>query len=329
MTARVKNVQLKLALLALLFFSSDALFAQRIKNESVIRNVSSDHYFRLYYENDFITMIDYYYTSGMNIELVSPSLKKNLLNKVFFRVAGSKMKYGLALDHYAFTPLHIINDEILYGDRPYAGCISVSSFQTAIDERRRRRISTSLALGIIGPATQWKSVQTFLHKHVIAAPQPMGWDHQIKNDLILNYKVNFEKNVIGTNFFILNADVEAAAGTINDKLSTGLSIMLGKFNDPYKFSARPVNKWQLYVFGHSFFSAVAYDATLQGGMLNKKSPYTISNAQMERFTLQHQIGLVAHHKKISIELSESFLSKEFKTGRSHIWGGLGIGIDLK
>jgi hypothetical protein len=36
-----------------------------------------------------------------------------------------------------------------------------------------------------------------------------------------------------------------------------------------------------------------------------------------------------HHKKFSLELSESFLSKEFKTGRRHIWGGIGIGFELK
>lgn len=265
----------------------------------------------------------------MNLELVKPSFKKNPLNKIFFGVPGAKMKYGLGLDHYAFTPLHIVNHEILYGDRPYAGCISVNSFRIATDEKKRRRISTSLVLGLIGPATQWEPVQTFLHKHVIAAPQPQGWDHQIANDLILNYKVNLEKNLIGEEFFMLNGNAEAVAGTMNDKLSAGLSLMIGNMNDPYKASSASENKWQVYVFGHSFVSAIGYDATLQGGVFNKKSPYTLSASEINRFTLQNQIGLMIHRRNISIELSESFLSREFKTGRSHIWGGLGIGIDLK
>lgn len=266
----------------------------------------------------------------MNLELVKPFFQKNPLNKVFFGVPGAKMKYGLALDHYAFTPLHIVNDEILYGERPYAGCISVNTFRVATDEKKRRRISTSLVLGVVGPVTQWEPVQTFLHKHVIAAPQPQGWDHQIANDLILNYKVNLEKNLIREDFFMLNGNVEAVAGTMNDKLSTGVSLMIGSMNDPYKSSSSVSDgKWQVYVFGHSFVSAVGYDATLQGGVFNKKSPYTLSGSEINRFTLQNQIGLMIHRRNISIELSESFLSKEFKTGRSHIWGGLGIGIDLK
>jgi hypothetical protein len=329
MAVFVKKVPPKLYLLLFILFFFTTLFAQRIKNENVVRNIPSDHYFRFYYENDFITIIDYYYTSGMNIELVKPALKKNPLNKVFFLVPGAQIKYGLALDHYAFTPLHIRNEEILYGDRPYAGCLSVNSFQIATDEKKRRRISTSLVLGIIGPATQWESLQTFLHKRLIAAPQPMGWDHQIKNDIILNYKVNFEKNLIGSRSFMLNGNAETVAGTMNDKLSAGLSVMIGELNDPYKFSPVSAKTWEFYVFGHSFVSAIGYDATLQGGMLNKKSPYTLPDSEINRFTLQSQVGIVMHHKKISVELSESFLSKEFKTGRSHVWGGIGIGIDLK
>ena len=329
MAVRVKNVHLKLIFSLLIVLSFHNLFAQRIWNESIIRNIASDHYFRFYYENDFITIIDYYYTSGMNIELVKPSFQKNPLNKIFFGVPGAKMKYGLALDHYAFTPLHIVEEEILYGDRPYAGCISVNSFRIATDEKKRKRISTSLILGLIGPATQWESLQTFLHKHVIAAPQPKGWDHQIKNDLILNYKVNLEKNLIGENFFYLNGNAEAVAGTMNDKLSAGLSLMIGKVNDPYNSALVPDANWQLYFFGQSIISAVGYDATLQGGVINRKSPYILPASAINRVTWQNQIGLMLRYKKVFIELSESFLSKEFKTGRSHIWGGLGIGVDLK
>lgn len=325
----LKNVWLRLSLFFVLTFLCIDSFAQRIENESIIRTIHADHYFRFYYENDFVALTDYYYTSGMNIELVKPALKKNPLNKIFFGLPGSKMKYGFALDQYAFTPLHIIYSDILYGDRPYAGCISVNSFRIAMDEKRRQQISTSLVLGLIGPATYWKSVQTFLHKRLIPAPQPKGWDHQIQNDLILNYKVDVEKNLIKSNSFLLNGNVEAVAGTMNDKLSTGLSVMIGKMNDPFQSYETLTKKWELYFFGHSFINAVGYDASLQGGMINRKSPYTLSGSELNRFTFQNQIGLMFHHKKFSLELSESFLSKEFKSGLRHIWGGIGLGFELK
>jgi lipid A 3-O-deacylase len=329
MAVRLKNVYLKLICSLLIGFLFYDLQAQRIENESVIRNLSSDHYFRFYFENDFVTLIDYYYTSGMNLELVKPSFQKNPLNKIFFGIPGAKMKYGLAMDHYAFTPLHIVEDEISYGDRPYAGCISVNSFRIATDEKKRRRISTSLILGMVGPVAGWKQAQTFLHKHVVAAPQPKGWDYQIVNDFILNYKVNLEKNLMNKGSFMLTSNAEAIAGTMNDKLGGGLSLMIGKMNDPYKLPSTTGKKWECYVFGRSFVSGVAYDATLQGGMFNKTSPYTLAASKIKKITLQNQIGAILQYKKISVELSESFLSPEFEGGRSHIWGGLGIGIELK
>jgi lipid A 3-O-deacylase len=326
----LRKVIQKILLLPFILVSLADLFGQRIENESVIRGIHTDHYFRFYYENDFIALTDYYYTSGMNIELVKPSFKKNPLNKVFFRLPRAKMKYGLALDHYAFTPVRIIYSDILYGDRPYAGCISLNSFRIAMDEKRRQQISTSLILGLIGPATFWKPVQTVLHKNLIPAPQPKGWDNQIQNDLILNYKVNLEKNFIRSNSFLLNGNIETIVGTMNDKLSTGLSLMIGKMNDPFQsYETREMQNWELYFFSRSFVNAIGYDATLQGGVFNKKSPYTLSGSEINHFTFQNQIGLMFHHKKFSLELSESFLSKEFKTGRRHIWGGIGIGFELK
>lgn len=330
MFIRLRHELQRYLLISVICFASTDLIAQRIENESVIRGIHADHYFRFYYENDFIAVTDYYYTSGMNIELVKPSFKKNPLNKVFFGLPGSKMKYGLALDHYAFTPLSITDSDISYGDRPYAGCISVNSFRIATNEKKRQQISTSLVLGLIGPDTYWKPVQTFLHKHLVPAPQPKGWNYQIQNDLILSYKVNVEKNLIKSNSFLLNGNVEGVAGTMNDKLSTGLSIMIGKMNDPFQsYETHEKKKWELYFFGHSFVNAIAYDATLEGGMLDRKDPYTLSASQVNRFTLQNQIGLMFHHKKFSLEFSESFLSKEFKTGLRHIWGGVGIGFELK
>lgn len=313
----------------LFFFGVAAnVYAQRIRNESILRSINSNHYFRFYYENDFVALTDYYYTSGMNIELVHPAFKENPLNKIFFRMPNANMKYGLALDHYAFTPTHIYNSDILYGDRPYAGCISINSFRIATNESKRQQVSTSLILGLMGPATFWKPVQTVLHKNLIPAPTPKGWDHQIANNLILNYKLGIEKNFVRSRSVFVNGTIEAVAGTMNNKLSTGISLMLGKMADPFQAQAER-RKCELYFFGHSFASAIGYDASLQGGMFNRPNQYTVSTSQINRFVLQNQIGVMYHHNKFSLELSESLLSKELKKGRRHIWGGIGIGLELK
>lgn len=306
------------------------LSAQRIKNLSAVRNISSDHYFQFYMDNDFIGGTDYYYTAGMNVELVKPSFRKNPLNKLFFRLPEAKFKYGIALDQYAFTPTHIVYDSILYGDRPYAGCLSINSFRIATNEKRKWRIENSFRIGLIGLPSLCKALQIRLHKSLIPAPQPKGWDNQIKTDLILNYKLNIEKNFIGGKYFLLNGTAGAIAGTLNDKLIGGLNVMMGKMKDPFQSSANSYRKkWEAYLFGSSFFSLVGYDATLQGGVFDNKSPYTLPGSAINRLTLQNQLGIMVNYKRFYLELSETFLSKEFKTGLSHRWGSLGIAFELK
>ena len=117
---------------------------------------------------------------------------------------------------------------------------------------------------------------------------------------------------------------------MNDRISTGLSIMSGKLNSPFEsYETNKSEKWELYFFGQSLVNVIGYDAALQGGVFNRKNPHTLSASQINHFTFQNQVGLMFHHKKFSLELSESFLSREFKTGMRHIWGGLGLGFELK
>ena len=85
---------------------------------------------------------------------------------------------------------------------------------------------------------------------------------------------------------------------------------------------------QLYVYAQPLVSIVAYDASLQGGLFNKSSPYVISADQLTRLTFQANVGLIVHYKKLFLEYTQSVLSREFNTGLSHRWGGVKIGSSL-
>jgi lipid A 3-O-deacylase len=75
-------------------------------------------------------------------------------------------------------------------------------------------------------------------------------------------------------------------------------------------------------------SFVGYDAALQGGLLNRSSPYTITGNQINRITFQNNYGLVLGFRKLYMEYYRTYISKEFKTGREHGWGGIKIGLAL-
>ena len=136
----------------------------------------------------------------------------------------------------------------------------------ATNQQKKQQIVTTFTLGLTGPAAGGDPLQRGLHKW-LKDPEPQGWKYQIR-DVILNYKIGYEKNLLLSKFFLVNGNAQVRVGTLNNKLSSGLSAMIGKMHNP--FSTEPITKkqrWQCYLYANYFGSFVAYDATMQGGFL--------------------------------------------------------------
>ncbi|MGN6566316.1 MAG: lipid A-modifier LpxR family protein [Flavipsychrobacter sp.] len=138
--------------------------AQEINNMLSFKNINNDKYFRLSYENDFFSATDIYYTQGVAIEFVSPSLSKFPLSKLLFHPQYGYTRYGLGLEHDAYTPTSIGHDNILFGDRPFAATLMLKSFQVSVDSTKKQRFSTMVSAGIIGPAAGGAEMQTGIHR---------------------------------------------------------------------------------------------------------------------------------------------------------------------
>ncbi|MES2777913.1 MAG: lipid A deacylase LpxR family protein [Bacteroidota bacterium] len=316
-------------LLSVYLLAAGNTYAQVDGNTAAYRNTGSNKYFRVHYDNDFFTNSDYYYSQGISLELAHPGIGKFLLAKLLIQPTGNDMVYGLALNDFGYTPTSISSNEILYGDRPFSAVLYLKTFAIATDTSRNRRISSSLSTGIIGPAAGGKQMQTGIHrwlKNII----PLGWQHQVQNDVVLNYQVNYDQQVWAfRNLILLNAGAELQAGTLKDKLSAGFNLMLGKLNSPYKGTrqARTFKKhFNCHLYVAPQISLVGYDASLQGGIFNKTSPYTIAAKDISRVTFQANAGIVLNIGKLHLEYCQSYLSKEFRTGNFHRWAGLKIGL---
>jgi lipid A 3-O-deacylase len=312
---------------ASLLFLSLLSFAQRIDNTASFREIKSNHYFRYYFDNDFFANNDYYYTQGHNFELVSPKLLKNPINYIFIKLKNSEQKYGLSLEQVGFTPIDIVSNEILYNDRPYAATVILKSFLVSTDTIHKTTFSSTLSFGVIGPFTSAKEIQSKIHEW-IGREIPLGWQYQIKNDLILNYEISHEKQLYRlNNLFALNSNAKLRLGTMNTNISGGLTTTFGKINSPF-ISVKNKNNFEIYGYWQGLVTAVGYDASLQGGLFNKNSPYVISDQNMERFTFQKNFGIVLQYKTLYLEYYRSWLTPEFKTGEVHSWGGFRIGFTL-
>ena len=86
------------------------------------------------------------------------------------------------------------------------------------------------------------------------------------------------------------------------------------------------SKLQIYGFGNTHMKTVAYNATLQGGMLNKSSDYTFSQSDIKRLIPIAEIGVGAGYRKLNIIFSHTYIGKEFINGANHAWGKLSLMI---
>jgi lipid A 3-O-deacylase len=310
------------------YLTSNTLLAQYIDNTPYYKYISNEGYFRLSYDNDFFSATDQYYTQGIDAELVLPQMSKLFTNKLLLRPKYRNTYFGVGLQHNGFTPASISSDDILYNDRPFAAVLLAKTFAIALDPIRKQRFSSSLYLGVIGHAAGAKEMQEYIHDKLNNIT-PHGWQHQINNDLALNYQVHYEKQIL-TYKRLLSVSVGGGgnAGTLNIGASGTISVIAGYFTNPYDAHNSATHKWSVYGYLNSEGRYIVYNASLQGGMLNKRSPYTLSATEITRAVARLRYGVRLSYSGIYLEYFKALQTREFETGKPHAYGGLQIGTAI-
>ncbi len=315
--------------LALLFIlqAIGRVKGQAIDNTESFRSISSEKYFRGYYENDFFTGKDRDYTQGIYIEKVHPEIRHFFLTRLLLHPPNSKLKYGLAIEHDAYTPNYIDRPGIQVGDRPYAATLTLKTFITAVNPKGKKRITTVLTTGVIGPWAGGEEMQRTIH-HWINYTQPLGWHNQMSNDLVLNYQINYEKEILTrANWLSVSSYSSVRVGTLSDKISSGFSFITGNFDSPYKPATSVLSrKWRWHLYYQPLVSLIGYDAVLEGPVFNHSSPYTIPTGDIRRLSFQHKYGIVLTREGFYIEYFQTGLTEEFNHYIFHRTGGIQIGF---
>lgn len=309
-------------------------FSGKAQNGSLKK---ADRYYKHNYENDFFVSTDRYYTQGVYLEFFLPVFKKTLLAKTLLPLNprwGRKDKkvlnyYGMSLERQGFTPRSIRYDGIFYGERPYAAVVYITHSLVSIDPEKEWKLTSRINLGCIGPNLRGAEEQKAIHRSLVNI-QPLGWENQIENDYVLNYDLFLEKGLISTKFFEMTGIAEARAGTLYDDFSLGSMIRFG-WMQPYFSNLgttrdKGARKFQFYLFAKGKIKAVGYNATMQGGVINRNSVYTIPADDIERFVGIVYYGIVIAYKRVSLEQSIASITPEFKGGLSHGWGRFGISV---
>lgn len=300
--------------------------AQKIDTMVSFRDINSNSYFRYNYENDYFAATDENYTQGYNFEVFLESLKKNPINHLFLKPENSTYKYGLSIEHIGFTPNDYVSEAIQVGDRPFAAAIMLKSMLISNNSALKSRFTSSFNLGIIGPGAFGKEMQVGIHE-LTGNKIPKGWRNQIKNDVVINYEIGYEKQIISyNNLFSLQLNSNAKVGTLFTNASLGFNTIVGIIDSPFSYKELRKKNFKIYAYFQPMASVIGYDATLQGGLFNTKSPYTIANSNIERLTAQYNYGIVLKTKNLYFEYSRSAITREFSTGSVAKYGGVKIGF---
>ncbi|HEX4046536.1 MAG TPA: lipid A deacylase LpxR family protein [Elusimicrobiota bacterium] len=295
-----------LAAAALLFLAPSA-FARNVDTGEIAPFVGAGGLFRLAYANDYFSGTDRYYTQGIGFDVFHPALRASPVMRLLPALPGAARSYGISVRDSTFTPSRTDSDGPLIGDRPFAAYAYLGHVLVSKDPGRGLTLAAELDAGMIGQAVGGDA-QKWAHR-VLDDPAPDGWGNQIRNDVLLDYYARLEKAVQSSAFEDLAFGADATAGTVYDNAGAEGTARFGALASRDRF----------YVFGRAQEKAVGYDATLQGGVTNRRSPYTLSAAQVERFVPRADLGIAADFRSLALEAVWSDLGPEFRNGLTQRW----------
>lgn len=273
------------------------------------------HALMVRYENDLFAGTDRYFTQGVSIEWSSPGLDSATIGAI---MPGSRKnrRLTLGINHLAYTPSSIRADSILRGDRPYAAAVFLSLSGTPRARYKRTFFSGVLNLGVIGPAAGGREIQTSIHRATGDAI-PQGWQHQIKNDLMLDYSLAYAFSK-SSRRALWGAEGKGTLGTANTSASAQVfaGVQLHKKTKNYRLATGVALNFS--------GMAVGYNASLQGGLFNRRSPYTLSSAEIERLIGGAIASLFVSIQRVTLQYSHHWRTREFEKAAPHAWGALSL-----
>ncbi len=269
---------------------------------------------------------DKYYTNGLMFfyRFIPKKTDSNFTKQIIeFRI-GNKM----------YTPSDANKPNIEDHDRPFAGYLFANA-QVSKFYKNESMLRFGAQVGIMGPASGVGAFQELMHDF-IGWYTVDGWKHQITNSIGLNAHAMYSLKV--TNYLSKQADINlygfVNAGTIRTNIAVGFwnRISFLKLNKTYESSLygasivkdRKVKSERitdLFFFFKPQLEYHLYDASIQGGMFNNKSPLTYD---IEPIQMTMEFGLMFQFERANFWYSVTLQSKDVKNEfvERYAWGSL-------
>jgi len=301
--------------------------------------------FTFYFENDTFFGTDSLYINGVKLSFISsdltdyrnnaaiPKWSYPLIERLpFVNEPGFQRSLSLSIGQNMYTPEDTDSSDLVKDDRQYAGVAFIS---IGLNSKSERRMDTlELGFGIVGPHSYAEDTQRIVHEWK-GIDVPQGWDHQLKDEPILNvfverrWKFAQADGVDGLGYDVIpnmgaglgNALLNAHIGTqvrfgwnLPNDFGTNLIRPGSDTNapidetDPRFFS--PHHRFGVHVLAGADGQLVLRNITLDGNTFRQshsvdKEPLVAS--------LMAGVGIIIYRFKITF--AHVFKTKEFKTQR--------------
>ncbi len=199
-------------------------------------------------------------------------------------------RIGQAL--YTASDINLPPAQVGPPDHPYAGWLFAGAYREAANDDGST-LRVGFDLGCIGPCAGGEMVQTDLHR-LLRQPLPQGWVKQVRNEagLILYADVAPMRWQL-LPALELTPNFHGRFGNIFTDAGVGLTLRGGQF-------ALSPARTQLQGFARIDVSAVAYNATLQGGYFSKDNPHTVTP---KRLVGELEVGAAWHSGSLGLRAS--------------------------
>ncbi|MEN8147923.1 MAG: lipid A deacylase LpxR family protein [Campylobacterota bacterium] len=282
-----------------------------------------------YFENDVFSNTDSDYSDGsrLSVLMYRTEGEDEWLNIPFTDGFERVHFISFSLTQQIFTPDDLTRSDLIVDDRPYAGWLY---FETGLHQSSETDLdSLSMQIGVIGPASRMKELQSFIHE-IIGSEPPQGWDNQLNNELglQLNYQHKWRyvpQPVLGMESSIVPF-VGGELGNIAVKANTGILLRMG-WNVPEDFGSSSIDEagengipvrrkclftvskpWSLNFSLASGGTFVARDIFLDGNTFSESH-----SVEKNYFKGYGSFGLSGRYKNFSLDYIQTYHSTQFNS----------------
>jgi lipid A 3-O-deacylase len=283
--------------------SDDAYYSELVKNRLEFQM-----------DNDFPFATDRYYTTGSFI-----SYRRLLKNK---NCDACQEQASVSFQHVFFTPTERESDDVTKFDRPYAGFLGLTGTYTIVSESNL--IDLSVQVGVTGKISGAEGFQNLFHSSG-GIGRVVSWTDQISNAPHLNFNTKYVKewkilnNPLGLH---IAYSPEFAIGTKDVFFKQYLALYLGKRNPMVASSAyNQLGEFtnELFIDLHVSHSYVAHNATLEGSLVGKESPFVLA----PRANVW-QVGASLYHRRgqNDFKVGVTYETPETENAEKHMYLGI-------